>query len=185
VPFEDCINPVSGDGSIHREDKEISPRYNGHKVTIQVNRTSPDFLSSPSQTGFKSKQISSHQVTKKYVSSSVRKVNSGDDERSSSHSMLLTKHSINNTQEAQGEVQNMEQFEEIRTKDGRVVSHHQEFQQSTVPQMVPVYSSSSPNPSSARENRNSRSSRSSASEFMDSKRETFFLKTSSGGRKYF
>ena len=118
---------------IHREDKEISPRYNGHRVTIQVlycaalpfdllalsifpnvshviflgakyqkkikvfskyfdftffpqvnrsssvradpNHSSSDNGFNSNNVGFKQQQLSSHSVTKKFVSSSsVRKV---------------------------------------------------------------------------------------------------------------
>jgi len=183
-------------GGIEREDKEISPRYNGHKVTIQVNRpgheADPSIMSPP--TGFKSKQISSHQVTKKFVSSSERKVSSSSEEvHRSSHSVLM--HSINHSN-SQGEVRSLHEFAETRTRDGRVVAQAQHTQQSKTqhppqqvirspghefhhassPQMFPVFRSISPNPSSTRENRNSRSSLATASDKREStvRRETFF-----------
>jgi len=36
VPFQDGEGTPETEDRILREDKEISPRYNGHKVTIQV-----------------------------------------------------------------------------------------------------------------------------------------------------
>jgi len=170
---------VSGDrdeggGGIRREAKEISPRYNGHKVTIQVNRSSPDLSSPlpPPPAAFTSKQISSHQVTKKLVSSSVKKVVDSEEIHRSTHSMMLTQHSKN----SQGESRVVRGFEETRTRDGQVTSHHSEHSQSIAPQMTPVYRESPPDPSNSREYKNSRSSRSSASDRSEQsfRKETFF-----------
>jgi len=190
VPFQEPQEGSQETGGIHREDKEISPRYNGHRVTIQVNRSSsvkagPDPNHSSSDNGFnsnnggfKQQQLSSHSVTKKFVSSSsVRKVNSSEEVHRSSQHLQLSEHRSQGGPNSQGEVLAVFEEEGREVRGGKVVSsHHQYSVQSSNPQMVPVYRSHSPNPSRAREHRNSRSSRHSASDAADAlpRRETFF-----------
>lgn len=141
---ESVLIRVGGRGSpqvpdIERHAKEISPRFDGHKVIIQLNKPAThdsgpthQLFSTPPSNTFQSHPVSAHQVSKHLVSTSERKLSSQGEVYRSTHSMFLneqSEHRASRQDPVTRSVQSSRYYKETRRVDGAVVERQEEFQQ--------------------------------------------------------
>eukprot|EP00092_Neocalanus_flemingeri_P004627 GFUD01004986.1.p1 GENE.GFUD01004986.1~~GFUD01004986.1.p1 ORF type:complete len:865 (-),score=218.95 GFUD01004986.1:642-2888(-) len=110
VPFSDPYEPLgpllTTQHNIERlTAQQISPHYNGHKVTIQVNREdqeenrlfqgeSPFGPINTSHLNFTTREVGRQQVTKRHITTKEKKISSaGSSLHTSTHSMYVSEHS--------------------------------------------------------------------------------------------
>lgn len=109
VPFSEPYEPLepllTAQHNMERlAAQQINPQYNGHKVTIQVNRGNQDEgrmvhanqMLSPTERSsfnFNVRKVGSQQVTKRHITTTEKKISSSGSHHTSTHSMYVAEHS--------------------------------------------------------------------------------------------
>eukprot|EP00090_Calanus_glacialis_P021425 TRINITY_DN33055_c0_g1_i13.p1 TRINITY_DN33055_c0_g1~~TRINITY_DN33055_c0_g1_i13.p1 ORF type:complete len:473 (-),score=90.13 TRINITY_DN33055_c0_g1_i13:368-1663(-) len=113
--------------------QQISPQYNGHKVTIQVNRGNQDegrlihenSMLSPtdrSSFNFNVRRVGTQQVTKRHITTTERKISSSGSHHTSTHSMYVSEHSERTTPTGRAPLASFQDMQD--DIESRHFSHH-------------------------------------------------------------
>jgi len=109
VPFSEPHDPIepllTARHNMERLAQQMTPQYNGHKVTIQVNRGGHDedplvqhsHMGHPhterSSFNFNVRKVGSQQVTKRHITTTEKKISSsGSQHHTSTHTMYVSEH---------------------------------------------------------------------------------------------
>lgn len=93
VPFSEPYDPIepllTAKHNMERLAAQQSPQYNGHKVTIQVNRGQK---LEPSNLNFNVRKVGSQHVTKRHITTTERKISASGSHHTTTHSMYVSEH---------------------------------------------------------------------------------------------